>query len=303
MNQVFRVWRVEPSSLIMPSGIAIDSDLRSRCGFLDLKDKAVAIEALFAKSGVSLRSDSGLGRMIQNAKDLWGQWFVGQGEIRYELLFAAMHLDRIAEAVLPLAHEDEDTRTRYLNALLSGTVGFFERKQSRAKNLFWELELWSRLRRKNQRIFLKEPPDITVEFDDARIGIACKKVYSESGVEKTLSRAVNQIEGRFEFGIAAINLDDLLPPNAILREASSEAVKERLHRCNGEFLQRHDRHFRRYLASGRLVSVIVSSAVICDVPIERPQFSNAWQWTAWTIPGLPEEHQVQLQRFYEIVMG
>jgi hypothetical protein len=301
MNQVLQIWTPQPSGILVPSGLATDNDSQSRHGFLDLKDKAAAIESLFADSGVRLRSDSALGRMILNARDLWEHWFLAQGETTYEMLFTAMHLDRIAEAILPL--RDEDMKVQYLNALMAGSMDFFDRKESHAKDMLWELEVWSKLRKKTTRAFLKEPPDIVVEFDDARIGLACKKVYSENGVEKVLSKAVGQIEREFEFGIAAINVDDLLPPHAILEASSSRYVKERLLQHNGQFLQRHDRHFRKYLASGRLVSVIISSSIISDVSNEKPRFNNVWQWTVWTIPGLPERHQRQLGRLYDIVMN
>ena len=121
---------------------------------------------------------------------------------------------------------------------------------------------------------MREPPDIVVDFNDSRIGIACKKIYSERHVQNVLSEAVSQIQKEFEFGIAAINIDDLLPAKAILNLNSSQAVAERLHQHNGEFLQRHDRHFRKYLAEGSLISAIISSCIISEVPNEKPQFNN-----------------------------
>ena len=249
-----------------------------------------------------LQPDSGLGRMIQNAKDLWESWFLNElGSRVYEMLFAAMHLDRIAEAMLPLKGEPE--QAQYLKDILSGTLDFFKREESHAKNIFWELEVWSKLRKKTKHVFLKEPPDVIVNFDDTRIGIACKKIYSERHVQNVLSQAVSQIEKEFEFGIAAINIDDLLPAQATLNLESNHAVAERLQRYNEEFLRRHDRHFRKYLAKGRLISAIISSCTISDVFHERHQFNNACQWTIWTIQGLPENHQVQLDRFYNIVMN
>lgn len=212
-----------------------------------------------------------------------------------------MHLDRIAEAILPLKGEPE--QGQYLKNILSGTLDFFERKRSHAKNIFWELEVWSKLLKKTKQVFLRDPPDVVVNFDDTRIGIACKKIYSERHVQNVLSQAVSQIEEDSKFGIAAINIDDLLPPQAILNLESTHAVTERLHQHNGAFLERHDRHFRKYLAGGRLISAIISSCIISDVPCERPRFKNASQWTVWTIPGLPRDHQGQLDGFYKIVMS
>lgn len=302
MKRTGQIWIPQSSNILVPAGRFTDSSTRSKSTFLELKERAEAIEDLYASADVRLPADSGLGGMIQNAKELWESWFLNNTSGQtYEMLFMAMHLDRIAEAILPLKGEQE--QAQYLKDLLSGTLDFFERKPSHAKNVFWELEIWSRLRMKTKQVFLREPPDIVVDFNDSRIGIACKKIYSERHVQNVLSEAVNQIQKKFEFGIAAINIDDLLPAKAISNLNSSQAVAERLHQHNGEFLQRHDRHFRKYLAEGRLISAIISSCIISDVPNEKPQFNNAWQWTVWTIPGLPKEHQIQLDRFYDIVMN
>lgn len=302
MKRTGQIWIPQSSNILVLAGRFTDSSTRSKSTFLELKERAEAIEDLYASADVRLPADSGLGGMIQNAKELWESWFLNNTSGQtYEMLFMAMHLDRIAEAILPLKGEQE--QAQYLKDLLSGTLDFFERKPSHAKNVFWELEIWSRLRKKTKQVFLREPPDIVVDFNDSRIGIACKKIYSERHVQNVLSEAVNQIQKEFEFGIAAINIDDLLPAKAILNLNSSQAVAERLHQHNGEFLQRHDRNFRKYLAEGRLISAIISSCIISDVPNEKPQFNNAWQWTAWTILGLPKEHQIQLDRFYDIIMN
>jgi len=302
LKRAGQIWTPGPSDILVPTGTFIDSSSRSKSTFFQLKDRADAIEALYANSDVRLRLDSGLGGMIQNARDLWESWFLDNTSGQtYEMLFMAMHLDRIAEAILPL--KGEQKQALYLRSLLSGTLDFFQRKPSYAKNAFWELEIWSRLRKKTKQVFLQEPPDIVVDFGDAHIGIACKKIYSERHVQNVLSEAVDQIEKISEFGIAAINIDELLPSKAILKSTSSRIVAERLHQHNAEFLHRHDRHFRKYLARGRLISAIISSSIISDVPNEKPRFNNAWQWTVWTISGLPEEHQLQLDRFYDIVMN
>lgn len=301
MKRTGQIWIPKSSNILVPAGRFTDSSTRSKSTFLELKERAKAIEDLYASANVRLRPDSGLGGMIQNAKELWESWFLNNtcGQT-YEMLFMALHLDRIAEAILPLKGDKE--QAQYLKDLLSGTLDFFERKPSHAKNVFWELEVWSRLRKKTKQVFLREPPDVVVDFNDSSIGIACKKIYSERHVQNVLSEAVNQIQKKFEFGIAAINVDDLLPPKATLQANSSQVVSERLQRHNGEFLQRHDRHFRKYLAGGRLISAIISSCIISDVP-EKPQFNNVWEWTVWAIPGLPQKHQIQLDHIYDIVMN
>jgi hypothetical protein len=77
-------------------------------------------------------------------------------------------------------------------------------------------------------VHLDDPPDVIVNYENSRIGIACKKLYSERHVQNVLSEAVGQIEGDFDFGIVGLNLDDLLPEGVVLKGSSTNAVAERL---------------------------------------------------------------------------
>ena len=115
------------------------------------------------------------------------------------------------------------------------------------------------------------------------MGFACKKVYSERNVGKTLSKGVAQIEGVSEYGVLAVNLDDVGPPNRISVLPSQEALGPSLTLENIAFLNRHDRAFRKYLATGRVMGAMVASGGIRYV-MDRP--STARQYTVWEIPGL-----------------
>jgi hypothetical protein len=114
---------------------------------------------------------------------------------------------------------------------------------------------------------------------------------------------VKQIEKEYEFGIVAINLDDLLPPDVVLKLESSDAVTERLHDINTDFINRHIRHFTKYFSQSRIISAIVSTALIADVPSERPRFRNTFQWTVWAVTEIPERYKIQLNKFYNLVMN
>ena len=168
--------------------------------------------------------------------------------------------------------------------------------------LFRSLELWSILRRRSFSTTLREPPDIVVTFEGARVGIACKKLYSENNVEKVLSEAVGQIEAAFDYGIVAVNLDDLILPDKILKARNQEEMGKILRDLNLAFLNRHKRHFKKYLAPGRLLSAIVSTSVLAETYNQRPRFNVLQQATIWAIPGLPSEKEKQLGRFYMQLM-
>jgi hypothetical protein len=118
-----------------------------------------------------------------------------------------------------------------------------------------------------------------------------------------ISQAVGLIADAFEFGIVAINIDDLHPAGMIVKAPNRRRMNEFIQSLNGQFIQRNERHFRKYLSTGRLISAIISTNVLVDVEAERPRFNNASQWDIWTIPGLGEEKDKQLRRFYDAITG
>jgi len=145
------------------------------------------------------------------------------------------------------------------------------------------------LKRRDFDASLEEPPDIVVSFEDSKIGIACKKLYSDRYVQNVLSQAVAQIEPTFDFGIVATNLDELVPPDQILRTPTQEAMSQYIDGLNSHFFNSHERHFRKYLGSGRLISAFISTGVLADVYRARTRLNYARQSTIWAISGLPPD--------------
>lgn len=302
MKKTQDLWKVSPSGILLPAGHSTDLQDRFKTTYLEVKSKGEQIEELYKDNGLTLPDNSDLAELIKNSKVLWEKWFTNKtAELEMIMLFNLLHLDRIADAVLPL--KEEPKRVKYLKALISGPLDFLKREKSYAKDIFWELEVWLKLRRKLTTINLEDPPDIVIELEKSRIGIACKKLYSEKHVQNVLSEAVHQIEDSFEIGIVALNLDDFTPADKVLKSSHAQGMTEKLLNLNADFIQRHERHLRKYLASGRLIASIVSTAVIADVTNAKPQFNNASQWTIWSIPGLAEEKSQILRRLQDLVMG
>jgi hypothetical protein len=300
-KKIQQMWHDTESGLVIPIGIASDLFQSNSQTYLAIKSKACAIEELYSDIGLLLPPTCDLACLIADAKTLSDSWLLNRtDEMAMFRLFRAVHLDRIADAILPLRGIQDCVK--YLNALTSGSLDFHEREKSFSKNILWEIELWAVLRRRSFDARLSEPPDIVVEFEDAKIGIACKKFYSEKHVQNILSEAVGQIEESFDYGIVALNLDDLVPANQILRTPNQQTMGEFVNDLNVDFLRRHERHFRKYLSSARLLSALVSTTVLADVFTADTRFNNAKQVTIWTIPGLPPEKEKQLRRFYEKMM-
>jgi len=174
----------------------------------------------YADSEVALPDGCDLARHIADAKSLSDHWLTDHAKLQMTLLFRAINLNRIADVVLPL--QSVTDRAKYLRLLTSGSLDSLDRQTSKAKNLLWELELWSMLRSHDLDAALQEPPDIVVSLEGLEVGFACKKFYSEKHVQNVLSKAVAQIESGFEIGVVAVNLDDLFPANQILSTATHQ---------------------------------------------------------------------------------
>lgn len=295
-----QLWHTTESGVVAPIGISTTLSVSSSQTYLQIKEKAKAIEKLYCDNSVPLPPDCALANLVSDAKTLSDAWLMDNRAVANEkLMFRVSFLDRIADAILPLF--DVPERLKYLENLTSGNLNLQQRERSLAKDILWELELWSRFRRRAMIATLHEP-DIIVNFEDSTVGIACKKLYSESNVEKVLSQAVEQIEATHDFGILAVNLDDLPWPDRILIQPTQEAIGKAIDQFNLGFLGRHQRHFKKYLKAGRVISALVSTSVLAALSSHKPVFQIATQATIWSIPGLPPAKEKQLRRFYSQLM-
>lgn len=296
-----QLWQTTEAGVLVPSGNVLETSNRKKTNFLHVKAKAKEIEDIYVSTGLTMSPACSLAQMIGNAKALADGWLSNQTADSSMIdVFYALHLDRIADAILPL--RDVSGREKYLNALTSDELDFFSRKSSYAKNIFWEVELWSILRRGCPSASLQDPPDISLQLSGGTLGVSCKKIYSEKNVEKVLSEAVAQVEADFDVGVVALNLDDLTPPDTILRVRNKTEMDSFLQKHTDDFLARHERHFRKYLASGRLVSALVSVNVIAHVLDWKVQFNNTRSAVAWTIPGLAPEKEELLKQFRDMAV-
>jgi hypothetical protein len=299
-KSIKQLWHDHPSGLLTPGGTHSDISSYSSETYLHVKEKAQAVERLYFDSGVPLPRTCDLTRLIADAKSLSDSWLLNATEkITMTLQFRVFHLSRIADALLNLKEIPE--RAKYLKDLTSGNLDLFQRKKSRAKDILWELELWTVFRASGLTSILDEP-EIVVNYGESRLAVACKKLYSTKNVEKVLSEAVAQIEPNFEFGIVALNIDDLVPANQLLQTPTHESADNFVTELNNSFLRKHERHFRKYLASGRILSALISTAVVADIHRASPRLNNVRRSTIWTIPGLPPDKKTLLRYVYDHLM-
>ena len=259
------------------------------------------IERIYSDANIRINSSHQLIGLLSDAKELAAEWSMGDiAKTDMNKLFSALHVERIYSGIQLL--ETENNKEKYLKDLLNGTLNFFERDISHAKSILWELEVFTKIKKAIPETSLDEP-DIVFDIDQFRIAVPCKKVFSEKGVPKVLSNAVSQIENEHEFGIVAINIDDLIPKSVLLKARTFDEAGDRLHTQNMDFLERQERHFLKYLSTSRIVAAIASTSMVTDILDESPKFNNFSQWAIWTIPGLKPNHKKAIDKFRDKVMS
>jgi hypothetical protein len=296
---VKRIWNRLSSGLYVPAGVEAREHEFVQETFLDMKDKAIRVERLYADASVPLRPRSDLARMLADAKALSDAWLSGQepGDRTRELLIRGTMFNQIAGSLLAL--QGVDGARQYLKTVSSGTIDSRVRTKSKAKNCLWELEWWAVLRKRSLAAELQDPPDIVVALGDRKLAVACKRIYSEKHVQNVLSQAVKQTERGYDVGVVAINLDDLLPAGSIPQAPTHDEIATHLSRLNLRFIGAHERHLRKYLASGRLVSAIVSTGCVA---LSTGGFYHARQFAIWTIPGLETRKDQAVRALYDAIM-
>jgi len=277
----------------MRNKLIAQKSLQSKENHTIIQDHVHYIEHIYNESDVRLSSQHYLYKLLKEVKDNFSE------ENSEAIMVKALYVSRFVDGVKCL--ETVEDRKKYLTDLLNGSLDFLEHKSSHAKSIFFELEVLTHIKSAFPKSHLAEP-DIVLVMENTNIGIPCKKITSENSLQKALSKAVKQIETNgFEFGIVAINIDDLLPEHAILKIDSFSNLLETLYENNEGFIARHERHFRKYLKDSRIIGVIVTTSIFADVTLDRPRFNNAFQWAIWTIPEISDKHKKIMTEFRELV--
>jgi hypothetical protein len=263
---------------LTPTGHTSEFSAERTNTFEVVAGSAIRLRGLYAELGLPLSKSPTLLALIEDTETLAS---AVDDERTFGHLFSALQVQRIAEAILPLAGKSQ-VREK-LAETLDGGISFLFRTRSKAKDTLWELELHRVLSDCGIETRFAEP-DLMVALAGSDAGVACKKLYSEANVEKVLSQAIGQIERNCSSGIVALDIEDLLPENAILQVPNSQGMAVRLNAHNDSFMQRHERHLRKYLEPGRAISVVVSCGAMVDILDRSPRFYTARQTTMWNIP-------------------
>jgi hypothetical protein len=161
-----------------------------------------------------------------------------------------------------------------------------ERATSHGKNALWEIELAEKFRLLGFSFRLAEP-DMLLDVEGSEYLIACKRVYSENGVEVQMRKGVQQMERVKGRGLVAFNIDELTPANSILVSRDARSAADHLARLNRDFLDRHQQKLQRFVASGRCDGVLVNTSVVADLESSSPRINEFSQTTIWTLSNRP----------------
>ncbi|MBB6064752.1 hypothetical protein [Pseudoxanthomonas broegbernensis] len=260
--------------------------------FLDARKSAQDLQALYAEAGVPLHPQSSLAQLISHAIKLANDWEGGTivSDSDPVPLIRGQHLDKIAWAALPLANDPN--RARHLADLGRGSLDPFSRISSLAKNKLWELELWQQLNERGLPSMLAEP-DIVVSTPAGDIAVACKRLYSIKNATKPFSQGVAQIEATGLPGILAVAIEDLvIPPDQIVTASTIQHAAYGLNECNINFVTHFHNTLLRYLSTGRISTVAVSTCAA--IFVEDEGIRECRQTHFWTHPDLSEEKTQQM---------
>jgi hypothetical protein len=282
------LWRRTPAGIIAPRGVSVGREVT----YLKAKEKAVAIEALYASRNIRLPARCGLAILIEAAKAACDAWLTGkEGSLSAAQFYQTIHLDRVADALLSGLIGDDHTTEEALRRLTKGSLSLWDRKESSAKDVLWELELNALFNRMSIPAILEEPPDIMLNLNQ-QVGVTCKKVYSDKHFSNTLSKGVSQLAGDSSaFGMVAVNLDDNLPPNTIRVASDPESPFQH---TNLEFIEKHRRRFLKYLQQYRVTAILVSTA---GIVYGADGVANMYRGTTVrALHTLPDEHIAVLEQ-------
>ncbi|TBV69762.1 hypothetical protein [Pseudoxanthomonas winnipegensis] len=269
--------------------------------FVAARKAAQDLLGLYAEAGVTLSPQCSLGQLIAHAISLADDWEAGTpiDDDAYARIILGQHLDKIAWAALPLA--DDPNRAQHLADLRRGSLDPHSRAPSLAKDKLWELELCRQFNDLGIPSVLAEP-DIVATTPMGEIAIACKRIYSEKNATKPFSQGVKQIESTGLPGILAISIEDLvIPPDQIVTAPTIQIAAHGLNELNRNFINHFHSTLLRYVSTGRVSSVAVSTGA--PVYLDDEGIRDCRQTQFWTHPDLNAEKKQQMESIANRLFG
>lgn len=243
----------------------------------EIAAKAQVVRTVLEQRNVKLRSGSALSQLLSQADKLSLAW-AEQVKPDDRVVWEAAFVNRLADAVTNLP--DEPGIQEALKRMAGSVMQPDDRNTSQGKDALWELVLLSDLNSRGVAAKAAEP-DILVDFGMGDYPIACKKIWSESGVEKRVSHAAKQLAPFNNGGVIALNLDDLVPVGKVVSVPTKELAKAILTKFNLDFIERHRDVLQDAVMGGKCDGFIISTTAFAVLAEEETSAYLASQSSLW----------------------
>lgn len=261
--------------------------------YQEIADKAPLLREAIAAMGIRLHRDSALAKLLREAETLARDWEAGRTDGGFRRLIHAAHANRIVDAIRTA--QVDPGALECVRRMCAGAMDLSGREPSRGKDALWELDIASFLKRRDIPTEHHEP-DLTADFGFGPYPIACKKIYSEKGLEGQVRKGARQLERYGSPGMIAVNLDDLVPDDHLLRSPSMADASDFLARHNLAVIERNRARLQRFIADGRCDCIIFSTTVLADIEGSSTRFNTHTQTTLWSLDSVSPAQSVRLAR-------
>lgn len=114
---------------------------------------------------------------------------------RRELMWSLAESMEFLDSIEALRTQECEVPNRVLEAALDGPADFLaeSEKSNRGRNTMFEIAIAGRLARAGLHPTLGGEPDVYTDFNDRRIFIQCKRVFSETAMSNRLRDAAKQL--------------------------------------------------------------------------------------------------------------
>lgn len=244
----------------------------------EIANRCEQLAVKLADLGIRFHRDSSLGKILRDAK------IACQGPSHEKFVFSSRqyinlaYASRIATSML--AAVDDPGAIECLRRIALKPMASLDRSESRGKDALWELELANKM--KLDGISLKhEEPDLTIDVGFGSYGVACKKIYSENGVEAQVKKGAKQLKKVGLPGIVALSLDELIAKDVVIRGSSTGSNILYIDRFHNEFLLRHSVKFTRLVDKGLIDGILLSTQVFTSNKDVNFRINNHSQSLLW----------------------
>jgi len=260
--------------------IARGEDLKQISTYDEIAAKGQSVRRLLSDLRIALHRDSALSTLLRDADRIANDFMSAKKAQSALEVTRLAHANRVATAILAVGRDPGAQDC--LRRMTGGTMDLSQRTTSAGKDALWEIELAEKFATLGLGVELTEP-DIVLRVGGQPYPVACKKIYSERGVEAQMRKGAKQLERYGSPGLVAFNIDDLTPASSIFVSDNSRLAGDSLAMLNRSFVDRHRPVLERFVADGRCHGVLVTTNVVADLTLTAPRINNFSQTTVWTL--------------------